>query len=119
MKIVVLGSGVLGVTTAYELGKRGFEVTVLDRQAQSGAETSFANGGQLSYSHGEPWATPATLRQLPRWLLKSDAPLVFHLLRADGAMIRWGLQFLRNCTRARSRINCVNLLRLGLYSRKQ
>ena len=116
MKIIVLGSGLLGVTTAYELGKRGHEVTVIDRQATSGAETSYANGGQLSYSHAEPWANPAVLHKLPKWLFRGDAPLVFKL-RADWQMIRWGLQFLRNCTSARARVNCVNILRLGLYSK--
>lgn len=117
MKILVLGSGLLGVTTAYELGKRGFEVTVIDRAATSGAETSFANGGQLSYSHGEPWASPGVLPKLPGWLMRSDAPLVLRP-RAEKAMIKWGLAFLRNCTDARARANCVNLLRLGLYSRE-
>jgi len=117
MKIIILGSGVLGVTTAYELGKRGFEVMVIDRQATSGAETSFANGGQLSYSHGEPWASPAALKKLPKWLFDSEAPLVFRL-RADWQMIKWGLKFLHNCTIARAHINCVNLLRLGIYSKQ-
>src|SRR5271154_3272256 len=116
MKILVLGSGLLGVTSAYELGKRGFEVTVIDRQASSGAETSYANGGQLSYSHAEPWANPSVLPKLPTWLLRSDAPLVFRP-RADWQMMRWGFQFLRNCTGERARVNCVNLLRLGLYSK--
>jgi len=118
MKIIILGSGVLGVTAAYELGKRGFDVTVLDRQASSAAETSYANGGQLSYSHGEPWASPSVLPKLPKWLLRSDAPLVFHP-RADWQMIRWGVRFLRNCTPARANANCVNILRLGLYSKER
>jgi len=116
MKILILGSGLLGVTTAYELGKRGFKVTVIDRQAASALETSYANGGQLSYSHAEPWANPSVLSKLPQWLFRSDAPLVFRP-RADRQMIRWGLKFLRNCTSARARVNCVNLLRLGLYSK--
>src|SRR5271154_290194 len=118
MKILVLGSGLLGVTSAYELGKRGFEVTVIDRQATSGAETSYANGGQLSYSHAEPWASPSVLHKLPKWLFRSDAPLVFRP-RADWQMIRWGLKFLRNCTDARARVNCITLLRLGLYSKEK
>lgn len=116
MKILILGSGLLGVTTAYELGKRGHEVTVLERQAVSGAETSYANGGQLSYSHAEPWANPSVLPKLPSWLTRSDSPLVFRL-RADSDMIKWGLKFLRNCTPARAQANCINTLRLGLYSR--
>ncbi|MDE3015974.1 MAG: D-amino acid dehydrogenase [Pseudomonadota bacterium] len=118
MKIIILGSGLLGVTTAYELGRRGHEVTVIERQPGCGMETSYANGGQLSYSHAEPWAGPSVLPKLPQWFFRNDAPLVFRP-RADWQMIKWGLQFLRNCTGARARGNCVNLLRLGLYSRRQ
>jgi len=117
MKIIILGSGLLGVTTAYELGKRGFDVTVLERQPESARETSFANGGQLSYSAAEPWATPGVLKKLPKWLVHPDSPLVVR--RIDGQMIRWGLKFLRNCTHYRARIATVNLLRLGLYSKER
>lgn len=116
MKIVILGSGLLGVTTAYELGKRGFDVTVIERNHESARETSHANGGQLSYSHAEPWASPSVLPKIGKWMFKSDAPLVLRP-RADLEMIKWGLKFLRNCTRDRAEVNCVNLLRLGLYSR--
>ena len=77
MKILVLGSGLLGVTTAYELGRRGFDVTVIDRQNEAAMETSFANGGQLSYNHAEPWASPSVLPKLPKWLIHDDSPLVF------------------------------------------
>ena len=108
----------MGVTTAYELGKRGFQVTVLDRKDSCGAETSFANGAQLSYNHAEPWANPHVLTKLPKWLFHADAPLVFRP-RADWQMWRWGLKFLRNCTSARARDNCINILRLGLYSRER
>ena len=118
MKIIVLGSGLLGVTTAYELGKRGMEVTVLDRKDTSGAETSFANGGQLSYGHAEPWATPSVLPKVFKWMFRNDAPLVLRP-RADWQMIRWSLKFLRNCTHARASQNCINILRLGLYSRER
>ncbi len=118
MKIVILGSGLLGVTTAYELGKRGFDVTVLERNQESARETSHANGGQLSYSHAEPWAAPSVLPKIGKWMFKSDAPLVLRP-RADLDMIKWGLKFLRNCTTARAEVNCVNMLRLGLYSRER
>lgn len=117
MKILILGSGLLGVTTAYEMGKRGYDVTVIDRQKTAAAETSFANGGQLSYSHAEPWASASLLPKLPKWLIHSDSPLVFQP-RADKEMIKWGLSFLHNCTSFRSNINTVSLLRLGLYSRE-
>lgn len=118
MKILVLGSGLLGVTSAYALARRGFEVTVLDRKSTSGAETSFANGGQLSYSHAEPWANPSVIRNLPKFLLDPNSPLVLRP-RADWEMTRWGLKFLQNCMESRSRVNCVNILRLGLYSREE
>jgi D-amino-acid dehydrogenase len=118
MHILILGSGLLGVTSAYELARRGHRVTVIDRAPMSAAETSFANGGQLSYSHAEPWASPAVLGKLPKWLFNPDAPLVFRP-RADWQMIRWGLRFLRNCTTERAERNCMNILRLGLYSKKQ
>jgi len=118
MKIIIIGAGLLGVTTAYELGKRGHQVTVLERKPECAADTSFANGGQLSYNHAEPWANPSVLTKLPKWMLRDDAPLVMRP-RADWPMIRWGLQFLRNCTNERAQINCVNLLRLGLYSREK
>jgi D-amino-acid dehydrogenase len=118
MNILIFGSGLLGVSTAYELGKRGFDVTVLDRQATSGAESSYANGAQLSYSHAEPWAIPGVLPKLPKWIFHPESPLVVHP-RADWQMIKWGLQFLRNCTHARADRNCANILRLGLYSKTQ
>ncbi len=118
MKILVLGSGVVGVTAAYELGKRGHQVTVLDRQPESGRECSFATGGQLSYNAAEPWATHHVLPKLPGWLLDPESPLVFRL-RADWQMLRWGVKFLLNCTPEHARANCVTLLRLGLYSRRK
>ncbi|MGE0754223.1 MAG: D-amino acid dehydrogenase [Alphaproteobacteria bacterium] len=118
MNIIILGSGLLGISTAYELGKRGHDVTVLDRCDGVGRETSFSNGGQLSYSAAEPWPTPSVLTKIPKWLLDKDAPLVFHP-RLDPAMWLWLIKFLRNCTPARTRYNCVNLLRLNLYSKQK
>lgn len=116
MKIIILGSGLLGITTAYVLASRGHSVEVIERQSKCGAETSYANGGQLSYSHAEPWGNPHVLAKLPKWLIHEDSPLIFRL-RADMDMIRWGLKFLRNCTQTRADENCVATLRLGLYSR--
>ena len=118
MHILVLGAGLLGVSTAYELGKRGFKVTVLDRQQHAAGEGSFSNGAQLSYSHAEPWASPHVLPKIPLWILDPSAPLVYRP-RADWAMTRWGLQFLRNCTSARAAENAINILRLGLFSREK
>ncbi len=117
MKVLILGGGVIGVTSAYLLASRGFEVEVVERQKECGRETSFANGGQLSYSHAEPWANPSALMKVAKWMFKDDAPLVFRP-RADLDMIMWGLRFLANCTDARAKSNSVSLLRLGLYSKK-
>lgn len=118
MKIIICGSGLLGVTAAYVLATRGHQVTIVERNSVASAETSFANGGQLSYSHGEPWATSAVLKKLPKWLLKEDSPLIFRP-RADLDMIKWGLRFFTNCKKKSSDVNCINLLRLGLYSRQK
>ena len=116
MKVVVLGAGLLGVTSAYYLQQLGHEVTVIDRQATPAAETSFANGGQISVSHAEPWANPSAPLKLLQWLGKEDAPLLFRI-RADMRQWLWGLQFLRECTLARTRHNIEQIVRLGTYSR--
>jgi len=116
MKVVVLGGGVVGVTTAYYLSADGHEVEVLDRCEGPGLETSFANGGQLVASHAEPWASPKAPLQILKWLGRADAPLLFRL-RADPAMWAWGLRFLRNCTAARYHAGTARNLRLGIYNR--
>ncbi|MFW0776787.1 MAG: D-amino acid dehydrogenase [Rickettsiales bacterium] len=118
MNILILGAGLLGVSTAYELGKRGFNVTVLERQPECAAEGSYSNGAQLSYSHAEPWASHFILPKLPFWLLNPKAPLIFSP-RADWHMNKWIAGFLRNCTPARARRNCLTILRLGLYSKQE
>jgi D-amino-acid dehydrogenase len=116
MKVIVLGAGLLGVTSAYFLRQQGHEVTVVDRQASPAAETSFANGGQISVSHAEPWANPSAPLKVLKWLGKEDAPLLFRI-RADMRQWLWGLQFLRECTPARTRHNIEQIVRLGTYSR--
>ena len=116
MRVIVLGAGLLGVTSAYFLSQRGHEVTVIDRQGTPGAETSFANGGQISVSHAEPWANPSAPLKVLQWLGQEDAPLLFRL-RADMRQWLWGLSFLRNCTPARTRHNIEQIVRLGTYSR--
>ncbi len=116
MKVLVLGAGLLGVTSAYFLRQQGHEVTVIDRQASPAAETSFANGGQISVSHAEPWANPGAPLKVLKWLGKEDAPLLFRV-RADMRQWLWGLQFLRECTPARTRWNIAQIVRLGTYSR--
>ena len=117
LKVLVLGAGVVGTASAYYLNRAGCEVTVVDRCAQPAAETSFANGGQISVGHAEPWANPHAPAKLLRWLGRKDAPLRF-VPRADWRQWLWGLQFLRECTPARTRRNIGQLVRLGLYSRE-
>ncbi|SBT07698.1 D-amino acid dehydrogenase small subunit [Candidatus Accumulibacter aalborgensis] len=118
MKVVVLGAGVVGVTSAWYLARCGHQVTVLDRQPAAALETSFANGGQISVSHAEPWSNPhAPLRALA-WMGREDAPLLFRL-RWDAALLDWSLRFLRECTARRTRDNIRQIVTLALYSRSQ
>lgn len=117
MKIIILGAGVIGVTTAYILRERGHEVTVIERNSESAKETSFANGGQLSYSHAEPWANPGNIKKIIEWFGKDDAPLVFKFT-TELKMWLWGLKFLSQCTTSKSNFNTANMLRLALYSRE-
>ena len=116
MRIIVLGSGLLGVSSAYYLSQQGHDVTVVDRQSTPAAETSFANGGQISVSHAEPWANPGAPFKVLKWLGKEDAPLLFRI-RADMRQWLWGLQFLRECTPAKTRHNIRQIVQLGTYSR--
>lgn len=116
MKILVLGAGVVGVTTAWYLAEAGHEVTVLERRDAAGLETSFANGGQISASHAEPWAKPSVIPKMLRWLGREDAPLLFRP-RADWAQWRWGLRFLRECVPGRFERHSRALARFAVYSR--
>ncbi len=116
MRIVVLGAGLLGVASAWFLARDGHEVTVIDRQPGPALETSFANGGQISTSHAEPWANPATPLKILKWLGREDSPLLWRL-RADAAQWVWGLRFLRECTPERTRANIRAILALALDSR--
>ena len=117
MKVTIIGAGVIGVTSAWYLARAGCEVTVIDRQAQPAAETSFANGGQIAVSHSEPWANPEAPVKVLKWLLEPDAPLLFRP-RADWRQWRWLFCFLRECTSARTRRNIHRLVTLGVYSRE-
>lgn len=117
MNVIVLGAGVIGVASAWYLRRAGHDVTVLERNAGPACETSFANGGQISVSHAEPWANPSAPWKVLKWLGREDAPLLFRL-RADPAQWRWLLAFLRECPAGRSRANMVQLLRLGTHSRQ-
>ena len=116
MKIIVLGSGVVGVTSAYYLARQGHEVTVIDRQAQPALETSFANAGQISPGYSSPWAAPGIPAKAVKWLLQQHSPLKIQPLM-DPEMWMWMLKMLRNCTAGRYSINKERMMRLAEYSR--
>jgi D-amino-acid dehydrogenase len=116
MPVIVLGAGLLGITSALFLRELGHEVTVMDRQANPAGETSFANGGQISVSRAEPWANPGAPLKLLKWLGREDAPLLFRL-RVDMRQWVWGLQFLRESTPVRTRHNIEQIVRKGAFSR--
>lgn len=116
MKIVILGAGVIGVTSAYYLAKAGHEVTVLDRQAGPALETSFANAGEVSPGYASPWAAPGIPVKALKWLFMKNAPLVIRPM-ADLATWRWMTAMLRNCTSARYAQNKQRMVRLAEYSR--
>ena len=116
MKVIVLGAGIIGVTTAYQLAKAGHEVTVVDRQPGPALETSFANAGEVSFGYCSPWAAPGIPRKALKWIFMQHAPLILRP-KVDMAMIRWMLQMLSNCTSSRYAINKSRMLRLADYSR--
>jgi D-amino-acid dehydrogenase len=117
MKVIVLGAGVVGTASAWYLQQAGIDVTVLERQSGPALETSFANGCQISVSHAEPWANPATLLKVLRGLGREDAPLLFRL-RADPLQWRWCLQFVRECWPARVAANLRQIVAMADYSRR-
>ena len=116
MKTIVLGSGVIGITTAYYLARAGVDVTVIDRQPQAAEETSFANAGQISPGYATPWAAPGMPLKAMKWLFEKHAPLA---IRPDGTFYQaqWMMQMLRNCTAARYNVNKERMMRLSEYSR--
>lgn len=115
-KALVIGAGVVGMTTAYALARRGLAVTIVDAADEPARGASFANGAQLSYVYTDALASPGLLRQMPKLLLAADP--AFRLRpSADPDFLRWGLAFLRNCTGERFRAHTLEGLRLGLESR--
>lgn len=117
MKIVVLGSGVLGVATAYYLARAGAEVTVIDRQTGPALDTSFANAGQISFGYSTPWGAPGIPAKAVKWMFERHAPLS---IRPDGTLFqwRWMAAMLRNCSADRYAVNKERMLRLSNYSRE-
>ena len=116
MKVIVMGAGVIGVTTAYYLAKSGCEVSVIDRQPGAGLETSFANAGEISPGYASPWAGPGVPLKAVQWILDRHGPLVLRP-QFDPAMWRWILQMLRNCTSRRYAINKSRMVPIAEYSR--
>jgi len=116
MKVLVLGGGVIGVTTAYYLAKSGHEVTVIDRQPKAAQETSFANAGEVSPGYSSPWAGPGVPIKAIKWLLMRHGPLVVWP-KLDPAMWIWLAKLLRNCTSARYAVNKSRMIPIAEYSR--
>ncbi|MEH6627898.1 MAG: D-amino acid dehydrogenase [Motiliproteus sp.] len=116
MKIIILGSGVVGVTSAYYLAQMGHEVTVVDRQAQPALETSFGNAGQISPGYSAPWAAPGIPIKAMKWLMSEHSPLAIQP-KLDPAMWAWVVKMLTNCTENRYSINKERMMRLAEYSR--
>lgn len=117
MEVLVIGAGLAGITSAWYLAQAGCNVTVVERQPGPGLETSFANGGQISISHPEPWANPSAPGTILRWLGRKDAPLLFRL-RADAKQWRWAAAFLRECLPGRTQRNTAAIANLATYSRR-
>ncbi len=116
MKVLVLGSGVIGVTTAYFLSEAGHEVTVIDRQDGPALETSFANAGEVSPGYSSPWAGPSVPVKALKWLTMKHGPLVLKPT-LDWHMYAWMLRMLRNCTGARYALNKSRMVPIAEYSR--
>ena len=117
MKVIVLGAGIVGTASAWFLQKAGHDVTVIERQPGVAQETSFANGGQISVSHAEPWANPSAPLKVLKWLRREDAPLLFRL-RPEWLQWRWSLEFLRQCTPGRTAHNIRQIVAMAEYSRQ-
>ena len=116
MKILILGSGVIGTSCAYYLTRAGHQVVVVDRQGGPALETSFANAGEVSPGYSAPWAGPGVPLKAIHWMLVQHSPLVIWPM-LDPMMWRWGLSMLRNCTEARYALNKGRMVRLAEYSR--
>jgi D-amino-acid dehydrogenase len=118
MHTVILGAGLMGVTTAWELVKRGHQVTVIDRHPLPASETSFVNAGLVAPGHALTWASPRAPKILLRSLFKKDQALQLKL-RADPRMWSWCLRFLKNCTADRARTNTLRKLKLCVYAQQE
>lgn len=116
MKVLILGGGVIGATSAYYLSRAGHEVTLLDRQPGPGLETSYANAGEISPGYSSPWAGPGVPVKAIKWLLMKHGPLAIRPT-LDPAIWAWMLKMLRNCTSARYAVNKARMVPIAEYSR--
>lgn len=116
MRVLILGSGVIGVTSAYYLANKGFKVTVIDRQPAVGLETSYANAGQVSPGYSAPWAGPGVPMKALKWLFQRHAPLA---IKPDFTIwqLQWALKLLLNCNESSYALNKKRMVRLAEYSR--
>lgn len=116
MQVIVLGGGVIGVTTAWRLARHGADVTLIDRQSGPAYETSYANAGQVSPGYSTPWAAPGIPLKALKWLFERHAPLA---IRFDGTLhqLKWTAAMLANCSKDRYAVNKERMLRLAEYSR--
>jgi D-amino-acid dehydrogenase len=117
MKVIVLGSGIVGTASAWFLHKAGHDVTVIERQPGVALETSFANGCQISVSHAEPWANPSAPFKILKWLGREDAPLLYRF-RAEWLQWKWGMHFLRECLPSHTAANIRQIVAIAEYSRQ-
>lgn len=117
MKVIVLGAGIIGVSSSWYLNQAGHEVQVIERQPGAAQETSFANGCQISVSHAEPWANPSAPGKVIKWLGKEDAPLLYRF-RPEWLQWKWALNFLRECTPGRTAENIRQIVAIAEYSRQ-
>jgi D-amino-acid dehydrogenase len=116
MKVLVLGSGVIGTSIAYYLAKSGHEVEVVDRQSGPALETSFGNAGEVSPGYSAPWAGPGVPVKAIKWMLMQHSPLVIWPM-LDPAMWRWGAMMLANCTEKAYALNKSRMVPIAEYSR--
>jgi D-amino-acid dehydrogenase len=114
--VIILGAGVVGINSAYFALKHGKSVCVVDRRSAAGLETSFANGGQVSVSHAEPWANPSAPLKVLKWLFDPEAPLLFRP-KLDVHQWLWIAQFLVDCLPHRANRHTTEIVRLATESR--